>query len=31
VATTRGYVQHEGDRPTMVSRKAFELLDPGAA
>lgn len=30
VATTRGYVQHEGDRPTMVSRKAFELLDPGA-
>jgi integrase len=28
VATTRGYVQHEGERPSMVSRKAFELLDP---
>ena len=31
VATTRAYVQHEGERPTIVSRKAFELLDPGAA
>ena len=29
VATTRGYVQHEGERPTLVSQKAFELLDPG--
>ena len=29
VATTRGYVQHEGERPALVSQKAFELLDPG--
>jgi len=28
VATTRGYVQHEGERPLMVSQKALELLDP---
>ena len=27
VATTRGYVQHEGDRPAQVSARAFELLD----
>ncbi len=26
-ATTRGYVQHEGDRPRRVSERAFELLD----
>jgi integrase len=31
VSTTRGYVQDEGDRPAAVSRKAFELLDPGEA
>ena len=28
VATTRGYVQHEGDRPMLVSQKALEFLDP---
>jgi site-specific recombinase XerD len=28
VATTRGNVQHEGERPLLVSRKALELLDP---
>ncbi len=28
VSTTRGYVQ-EGERPQMVSRKAFGILDPG--
>ncbi len=28
VATTRGYVQHEGDRPRRVSERALELLDP---
>ena len=27
VSTTRGYVQSEGERPLMVSRKAFEILD----
>ena len=27
-ATTRGYVQHEGDRPRQISAKALELLDP---
>ena len=27
VATTRGYIQHEGERPRQVSKKAFELLD----
>jgi integrase len=27
VSTTRGYVQSEGERPQMVSRKAFEILD----
>ena len=27
VATTRGYIQHEGDRPRQVSEKAFLLLD----
>ncbi|MDH3682974.1 MAG: tyrosine-type recombinase/integrase [Acidimicrobiia bacterium] len=27
VATTRGYVQHEGDRPRQVSEKALQLLD----
>jgi integrase len=31
VTTTKGYVQHEGDRPEQVSRKAFELLDPSVA
>jgi integrase len=30
VATTRGYVQHEGDRPRQVSERALELLDPGS-
>lgn len=30
VATTRAYVQHEGERPTLVSRKALQLLDPDA-
>lgn len=30
-ATTRGYVQHEGDRPKRVSEKAFELLDSEAS
>jgi len=30
VATTRGYVQHEGDRPRQVSERAFQLLDPAA-
>ncbi len=28
VATTRGYVQHEGDRPLLVSQRALEYLDP---
>ncbi len=28
VSTTRGYVQHQGDRPAQVSVRAFELLDP---
>jgi|SRR6056297_733054 len=28
VATTRGYVQHEDDRPRQVSERALELLDP---
>jgi len=28
VATTRGYVQHEGDRPRQVSERAPKLLDP---
>ena len=28
VATTRGYIQHEGERPRQVSEKAFQLLDP---
>jgi integrase len=28
VATTRGYVQHEGDRPRQVSERALDLLDP---
>lgn len=27
-ATTKGYVQHEGERPRRVSEKAFQLLDP---
>lgn len=27
-ATTRGYVQHEGDRPRQISVKGLELLDP---
>ncbi len=27
-ATTRGYVQHEGDRPRQISIRALELLDP---
>lgn len=27
VSTTRGYVQSEGERPQMVSRKAFGILD----
>lgn len=27
-ATTRGYVQHEGERPRQISEKAFLLLDP---
>jgi len=31
VATTRGYVQHEGDRPRQVSERAFQLLDPTSA
>jgi len=29
-ATTRGYVQHEGDRPRQVSERALELLHPAA-
>ena len=29
VSTTRGYVQSEGERPQIVSRKAFGILDPG--
>lgn len=29
VSTTRGYVQSEGERPQMVSRKAFSILDSG--
>jgi site-specific recombinase XerD len=28
VSTTKGYVQTEGERPTIVSQKALELLDP---
>ena len=28
--TTRGYVQHEGDRPRRVSETAIRLLDPAA-
>jgi integrase len=28
VSTTKGYVQSEGERPVIVSRKALELLDP---
>ena len=28
VSTTRGYVQHQGERPRQVSEKAFLLLDP---
>ena len=28
VATTRGYVQHEGERTRLVSERALELLDP---
>jgi site-specific recombinase XerD len=28
VATTRGYVQHEGVRSRQVSERALELLDP---
>lgn len=28
VATTRGYVQHEGDRPRKVSERALDFLDP---
>jgi integrase len=31
VATTRGYVQHEGERPRQVSEKAFQLLDPASS
>lgn len=31
VATTRGYVQHEGDRPRQISERALELLDPQRA
>ncbi len=27
-STTRGYVQHEGDRPRQISERAFQLLDP---
>lgn len=27
-STTRGYVQHEGDRPRQISERLFELLDP---
>lgn len=30
VATTRCYVQHEGDRPLQASRRALKLLDPGS-
>lgn len=30
VATTRGYVQHEGERPLIVSKKALQLLDPAS-
>lgn len=30
-ATTRGYVQHEGERPRRVSERAFELLDAKAS
>lgn len=29
VSTTRGYVRSEGERPQMVSRMAFGILDPG--
>jgi hypothetical protein len=29
-ATTRGYIQHEGERPLLVSQKALQLLDPAA-
>jgi len=28
VATTRGYPQHDGNRPRQVSKRAPELLDP---
>lgn len=28
VATTRGYVRHEGERPRLVSERALQLLDP---
>jgi integrase len=28
VATTRAYVQHEGDRPRRVSERALDFLDP---
>jgi integrase len=28
ISTTRGYVQHEGERPRQISDRAFELLDP---
>jgi len=28
VTTTRGYPQHDGDRPRQVSKRAPELLDP---
>lgn len=28
IATTPGYVQHEGDRPRQVSEKALQQLDP---
>jgi hypothetical protein len=31
VAATRGYVQHEGERPRQVSQRAFQLLDPAAS
>jgi site-specific recombinase XerD len=27
VATTRGYVQHEGERPLVVSQRALGMLD----
>lgn len=31
VSTTRGYIQTEGERPQLVSLKAFDILDPGAS